>query len=96
MTPDTNAIEWVDVIVKLVTMGGFGALVWYLVVKHIPAIEDRHRTERHEWRAFIRGRDEALTKVIDDFTEEIKESRTELTQLRTEVRGFHQSRTMSG
>ena len=96
MTSDTNALELADVIVKLVTMGGFGALVWFLIVRHIPAIEDRHRNERHEWRTFIRGRDEALTKVIDDFTDEIKESRTELTQLRTEVRGFHQSRTMSG
>ena len=92
MNPDTNAVEWVDVIVKLVTMGGFGALVWYLVVRHIPAIEERHRSERHEWRTFIRGRDEALSKVIDDFTDELSESRSELAQLRTEIRGLNNAR----
>tara|TARA_R100001129_G_scaffold118849_2_gene82339 strand:+ start:341 stop:622 length:282 start_codon:yes stop_codon:yes gene_type:complete len=92
MNPDTNAVEWVDVIVKLVTMGGFGALVWYLVVRHIPAIEERHRSERHEWRTFIRGRDEALSKVVDDFTDELSESRTELAQLRTEIRGLSNAR----
>ena len=92
MNPDTNAVEWVDVIVKLVTMGGFGALVWYLVVRHIPEIEERHRSERHEWRTFIRGRDEALSKVVDDFTDELSESRTELAQLRTEIRGLSNAR----
>lgn len=39
-------LTWIDPIVRLVTAGGFGALVWYLVVKQIPAIEKRHSDER--------------------------------------------------
>lgn len=45
--------QWVDAIVQLVTAGGFGALVWYLICRHIPDIETRHRDERTEWRTFL-------------------------------------------
>ena len=41
-----EAPQWVNTIVQLTTAGGFGALVWYLVVRHIPAIELRHKDER--------------------------------------------------
>lgn len=44
--PVSVSVNWVGPIIQLVTAGGFGALVWYLVVKHIPAIEERHRLER--------------------------------------------------
>jgi len=91
MNPDANAAEWVDVVIRLVTAGGFGALVWYLVVKHIPNIEARHKKERDEWRAFIGGRDEALKEVIDEFTSEVKQSRQELAELKVEVRGYNRT-----
>ena len=91
MNPDANAAEWVDVVIRLVTAGGFGALVWYLVVKHIPNIEARHKKERDEWRVFIGGRDEALKEVIDEFTSEVKQSRQELAELKVEVRGYNRT-----
>ena len=45
---DAGFAEWSGPIVNLVTAGGFGALVWYLIVKHIPAKDDRHMLERQE------------------------------------------------
>ena len=77
--------DWVDTLVKLVTAGGFGALVWYLVVKHIPAIEDRHRTERTEWREYIAKRDDSLNSLIKDFHESIEQVRKELSELRNDI-----------
>jgi hypothetical protein len=54
--------SWIEPLVQLATAGGFGALVWYLVVKHIPSIEERHQSERGEWLQYIQRRD-------DDFDE---------------------------
>ena len=54
---------WVQPIVQLATAGGFGALVWYLVVRHIPNIEQRHRDERKEWLDYIKQRDDAFEQL---------------------------------
>ncbi len=45
-----SGMDWVPSVLQLATAGGFSALVWYLVVKHIPFIESNHREERTEWR----------------------------------------------
>ena len=44
-------------LLAIVTNGGFGALVWYLIVKHLPAVEKRHEAERDRWMAWIEKRD---------------------------------------
>ena len=93
MITENLAIEWVDVVVKLVTAGGFGALVWYLVVKHIPLIEERHRVERNEWKDFIANRDESLKLVISNFVSEVKESREEMMRLKNEIQTLNNKRT---
>ena len=43
-------MEWARPVIELATAAGFGGLVWYLIAKHLPAVEARHRTERAEWR----------------------------------------------
>lgn len=44
-------------IIALATNGGFAALLWYFVVKHIPAITSTHLSERKEWLDYIKSRD---------------------------------------
>lgn len=53
----TAEFPWVQPIIQLTTAGGFGALVWFLVVKQIPQFLDRHRQERTEWYEGQRQRD---------------------------------------
>lgn len=71
--------DWVSPVVQLATAGGFGALVWYLIVKHIPSIEQRHiderrtdevrwQAERKEWLEYINKRDESFEKQSKEFT----------------------------
>ena len=71
-------LNWVGPVIQLVTAGGFGALVWYLIVKHIPAIDERHREERREddkryreerkeWLEYIDRRDKALEATAKQF-----------------------------
>ena len=67
-------MPWVAPILQLVTAGGFGALAWYLIVRHLPTVEKEHREERATWMAYNEKRDneesrraekniEALVKV---------------------------------
>ena len=56
-------MEWVPPVIQLVTAGGFGGLVWYLVVKHIPAIHQLHAVERKEWMAMVQKREEAFDSL---------------------------------
>jgi len=64
-------VDWASPISQLATAGGFSALVWYLVVKHIPAIEARHQKERAEWLEYIRHRDDSFEHLT---TEHLKET----------------------
>lgn len=65
---EENAVfEWVQPVIQLVTAGGFGALVWYMVVKHIPSIETRHKEERLEWLQYIEKRDAKLESLTQSF-----------------------------
>lgn len=41
-------LEWAAPVIQLVTSGGFGALAWYLIVKHGPRVDEMHRVERKE------------------------------------------------
>ena len=60
---DQAALAWITPVIQLATAGGFGALVWYLVIKHIPTIEARHRSERIEWLAYIKARDKDFENI---------------------------------
>ena len=63
-------LGWADAIIKLTTAAGFGGLVWYLVVKHIPEIEERHRREREQYREYLDKRDERLEEIAILFAAE--------------------------
>ncbi len=69
-------MDWTESIIQLATASGFGGLVWYLLVKHMPKLQDLHREERKEWtdcmsreaaqfRDYIEKRD-ADAKVLFD------------------------------
>jgi len=71
---------WVNPIVQLVTAGGFGALVWFLIVKYIPNQEERHKEERttwqerhkeerNQWTSMIADRDQSFSEQLNKFTE---------------------------
>ncbi len=60
-----------DTIMKLVTAGGFGGLVWYLVIRHIPSIEQRHRDERAAFMQYIDKRDKKLEQIANEFSTRI-------------------------
>ena len=55
-------MEWVDPVVKLVTAGGFGALVWYLVIKHMPA-------ERKQFMDQLATQYTQMTELTDRYHE---------------------------
>ena len=78
MGTESSAAEWVELVTQLVTAGGFGALVWYLVVKHIPSIEVRHKEERESWRRFVKDRDESLERILVDVCESMNDLKNEL------------------
>jgi len=82
---ESPPMEWVAPIIQLVTAGGFGALVWYLVVKHIPAIEDRHMREREELA-------KQLSEHADKFEELTREFITVLTDVRAELKALNRRR----
>ena len=46
-----NEMTWAKALIELATAGGFGVLVWYLIVKYIPRMEDRHKEEREAIQA---------------------------------------------
>lgn len=66
---NTTAFDWVTPLIQLVTAGGFGAFAWYLVIKHIPTIEHRHREERNEWREYFVNRDNDIKALVKDTNE---------------------------
>lgn len=49
--------SWVSTLVQLSTTTGAAGLLWYMIVKHVPLIEERHTSERKEWLAYIGKRD---------------------------------------
>lgn len=74
-------IDWVQGVIQLATAGGFSALVWYLVIKHIPAIQSRHKAERDEWLHYIQRRDDSFDALVRENLSAIHEVREELARL---------------
>jgi len=56
--------DWVGTVTDVATAGGFCALVWYLIVKHIPRIEDRHQLERKQLVEDMMTRFETMHKDL--------------------------------
>jgi hypothetical protein len=63
---DVVHYPWVASIIQLATAGGFGAFSWYLVIKHIPIIEERHKSERDEWKEYLSKRDDELKGILKE------------------------------
>ena len=81
---DGGDYGWAQPLIQLATGGGFAALVWYLVVKHIPGIETRHQSERAEWLGYIKKRD-------DEFEEIYRQQLQEQIHIRTELRHINEA-----
>lgn len=79
--------DWIEPLVQLATAGGFGALVWYLVVKHIPSIENRHQSERTEWLDYIKKRDEDFDDMYKLAIESVNDVKHKLEQLEVRING---------
>jgi len=77
--------SWIESLVQLATAGGFGALVWYLVVKHIPAIEERHQGERSEWLHYIKNRDDDFDEMYRKNLEQNMEIQNQLEKLQIRI-----------
>ncbi len=78
-------MEWVQPVIQLVTSGGFGALVWYILMYHIPGIEQRHREERDRWMEYIDKRDEENKEVFDRYLQSIDMIKDELKALERKI-----------
>lgn len=78
---DVMSVDWVAAVIQVATAGGFGALVWYLIVKHIPAIQAAHKEERDEWRAYIDKRDDAFGVLVERFRTAIETTHGQLNTL---------------
>lgn len=70
----TDNWSWIEPVVYLVTSGGFGALVWYLITKHLPKLEERHREERAELVAKIEAKDTQHDEIVREFNETMRRS----------------------
>ncbi len=77
---------WINGFIQIVTTGGFGALLWYMLVKHIPNIEQRHRDERKEWLAYIKEQDDEQKERDQRYNEELKEREREMLSALAEFR----------
>jgi hypothetical protein len=75
--------DYFSPITNLITGGGFGTIVWYMLTKHVPKIEERHQTERKD--------------TLAAFKEERKEWQTERGELLAYIqrRDEHQDKMAS-
>ena len=81
-------LQWIE----FATTGGFLVLSWYLLVRHIPLIEERHRTERdqhqaerREWLEYIQRRDDNFERLTREHIESLAQIRNDINQLRTSI-----------
>lgn len=72
---------WAAPLIQLATATGYGGLVWYLVVKHIPLIEQRHQSERVEWLNYIRTRDQEVQQIMRDHVQLTNDVQVEVRKL---------------
>ena len=88
----TDLLPWSTSVIQLATATGFAGLVWYLVVKHIPSIESRHKEERDEWLSYIRSRDESFQALATQFVKEVTRIETRLNDIDANVKGSRNDR----
>jgi len=58
-------MDFTKELIDIATAGGFTALVWYLVVRHIPSITAAHQKEREEWLSYIKSRDAKYESMLE-------------------------------
>lgn len=78
---DGTAASWASPVIQLVTAGGFGALVWYLVTKQIPKMQREALSELRKEREVNR---EEIASIIEDMREDRRNSKVEAEQARKE------------
>lgn len=78
-------LDWAGSLIDLATATGFAGLVWYLVVKHIPAIEQRHQSERSEWLEYITRRDQEFDALTREYLKSVSDIKQELRDLNAKV-----------
>jgi hypothetical protein len=69
-------------IVNAVGSVSFGALVWYLIVKHLPAIQDRHDKLMSENNQYQRERDAAVNERLSNLHDDLRDLVTEVREFR--------------
>ena len=81
-----------DAIIALSTQGGMAAFGWWILVKHLPRIEDRHREERQDFIRYMEKRDERTERITSEFRaiaekygDEIGDIRRDLSELRNSI-----------
>lgn len=57
---DESTLPWASSVIQLSTAAGFAGLTWFLLIKRLPSLEERHLCERKEWLAKIEEMEDAL------------------------------------
>ena len=90
-------LDWAQPVIQLVTAGGFGALVWYFVVKLIPSVEDRHKGERAEieerhklersaWLTYIDKRDVEFQSIFKANSDALYKNAADLHDIKASIK----------
>lgn len=63
-------LDWADAVSQIVTTTGMGGLAYYLICRHLPAMQDAAREERNEQREYMAERDRRLEDLSQTFAGE--------------------------
>lgn len=74
MTPDAAATSWIEIVSNLSATGVLAWFCWYLITKHLPKMEDRHREERAELVASLEAKDDKHDEVVEAFNRTMQRS----------------------
>ena len=94
-----NNFDWITPVTTLVSNGGFGALVWYLIVRHLPKIEETHRKEREDldeshaseretWQDAMLKRDVESLRFMQELTKTLTEEKAAIEGIRSDLKAF--------
>lgn len=91
-----NAPAWLDIVSRLGVAGVLGVLLWFLLVKHLPATEERHErlrqedAERHQQeRAEWREERDSWQEFMRDQNHQVMELLREIKNQNTELLRSH-------
>ena len=67
----SDPFAWSEAVVHLATSAGFGGLVWYLIVRTWPSIQERHDKQMAAEKSYQHERDLKLDASLDKIHEDI-------------------------